>query len=257
MRKSTNQFGNHSLRVAFIHAPDPIYADTQNYGAKFMPVWAYTLGAHIPGDGRFDLSLHDCRFEPERDIAEADIFLFSGINQDCGNLERVRTDLKRRFPDALSIIGGPICWSFDQAGSIAQLDGFDHIFIGDGEDEIERLMDALSAGDTLYHIIKSPRRFPINEAKPFFRPMLDSTVGRYYGAVLEVSRGCPFLATFQGINEFIKSGLTMLDSDKIKPYRVAESPAHFECKVNDIIELGNEGGAGNLIICEVLKLHVR
>ncbi|HIF14449.1 MAG TPA: flavin reductase family protein [Bacteroidetes bacterium] len=60
-----------------------------------------------------------------------------------------------------------------------------------------------------------------------------------------------------GVNEFIKSGLTMLDSDNVKPYRVAESPAHFECKVNDIIELGNEGGAGNLIICEVLKLHVR
>ena len=48
----------------------------------------------------------------------------------------------------------------------------------------------------------------------------------------------------------------MLESDKVKPYRVAESPAHFECKVNDIIELGNEGGAGNLIICEVLKLHI-
>ena len=40
-------------RVAFIHAPDPGYADTQNYGAKFMPVWAYTLAAHIPDDGRF------------------------------------------------------------------------------------------------------------------------------------------------------------------------------------------------------------
>ena len=60
----------------------------------------------------------------------------------------------------------------------------------------------------------------------------------------------------EGVNEFIKSGLTMLESDKVKPYRVAESPAHFECKIKDIIELGNEGGAGNLIICEVLKLHI-
>ena len=67
-------------RIAFIHAPDPVYADTQNYGAKFMPVWAYTLGAHIPGDGRFKLSLTDCRFESEAGITEADVYLFSGNN---------------------------------------------------------------------------------------------------------------------------------------------------------------------------------
>ncbi|WP_313804932.1 flavin reductase family protein [Flavobacterium sp.] len=59
-----------------------------------------------------------------------------------------------------------------------------------------------------------------------------------------------------GVNEFVKSGLTMLPSDKIKPFRVAESPVQFECKVNDIVALGKEGGAGNLIICEVVKLHV-
>ena len=185
-----------AYRIAFIHAPDPVYADTQNYGAKFMPVWAYTLGAHISDDARFKLSLTDCRFEPEAGIKEANVFLFSGINQDFSNMERVRANLKRRYPNAKSMVGGPICWSFEQAGTLEQLASFDHVFIGDGEDEIERLMDALSAGDTLYHIIKSPRRFPINEAKPFFRPMLDSTIGRYYGAVLEVSRGCPFLCEF-------------------------------------------------------------
>lgn len=60
----------------------------------------------------------------------------------------------------------------------------------------------------------------------------------------------------EGVNEFEKSGLTMLKSDVVKPFRVAESPVQFECKVNDIIELGTKGGAGNLIICEVLKFHV-
>ncbi|MBM08975.1 MAG: hypothetical protein CMF69_05275 [Magnetovibrio sp.] len=183
-------------RVAFIHAPDPIYADTQNYGAKFMPVWAYTLGAHIPGDGRFQLSLTDCRFETEAEIAEADIYLFSGINQDCSNLERVRDDLKGRYPNSKSMIGGPICWSFEQAGTLAQLSGFDHIFIGDGEEEIERMLEVLRTGKHLDHITNASRRFPINAALPFYRPMLDSTVGRYYGAVLEVSRGCPFLCEF-------------------------------------------------------------
>ena len=60
----------------------------------------------------------------------------------------------------------------------------------------------------------------------------------------------------EGVNEFEKAGLTMLESDIVKPFRVAESPVQFECKVNDIVKLGTEGGAGNLIICEVVKLHV-
>lgn len=60
----------------------------------------------------------------------------------------------------------------------------------------------------------------------------------------------------KGVNEFDKTGLTMLKSDIVKPFRVAESPVQFECKVNDIIALGTEGGAGNLIICEVVKFHI-
>lgn len=59
-----------------------------------------------------------------------------------------------------------------------------------------------------------------------------------------------------GVNEFTKAGLTAIPSDIVKPYRVAESPVQFECKVNDIIKLGTEGGAGNLIICEVVKIHI-
>lgn len=60
----------------------------------------------------------------------------------------------------------------------------------------------------------------------------------------------------EGVNEFLKSGLTMLPSDIVKPYRVAESPVQFECQVNEIISLGENGGAGNLIICEVVKIHI-
>jgi flavin reductase (DIM6/NTAB) family NADH-FMN oxidoreductase RutF len=59
-----------------------------------------------------------------------------------------------------------------------------------------------------------------------------------------------------GVNEFLKSGLTPIPSDIVKPYRVAESPVQFECKVNEIIALGTEGGAGNMIICEVVKIHI-
>ncbi len=59
-----------------------------------------------------------------------------------------------------------------------------------------------------------------------------------------------------GVSEFEKAGFTALDSDLIKPKRVGESPVQFECKVNEVVELGHEGGAGNLIICEVVKIHI-
>lgn len=59
-----------------------------------------------------------------------------------------------------------------------------------------------------------------------------------------------------GVDEFVKAGFTKLKSEVVKPYRVAESPVQFECKINDIIALGTEGGAGNLIICEVVRIHI-
>ena len=60
----------------------------------------------------------------------------------------------------------------------------------------------------------------------------------------------------QGIDEFVKSGFTPEPSTKVRPPRVKESPVSFECKVNDIIPLGDKGGAGNLIICEVVFIHL-
>ena len=60
----------------------------------------------------------------------------------------------------------------------------------------------------------------------------------------------------KGVNEFVKSGFTEVKSDLVKPPRVGESPVSFECKVKQVIPLGTEGGAGNLVICEVLLMHI-
>lgn len=60
----------------------------------------------------------------------------------------------------------------------------------------------------------------------------------------------------RGVDEFVKSGLTPVPSDLVRPFRVLESPIHMECRVNDIIPLGTEGGAGHLIICEMLRMHI-
>ena len=59
-----------------------------------------------------------------------------------------------------------------------------------------------------------------------------------------------------GVSEFEKSGLTPIDSDLVKPFRVRESPVQLECKVREIMPLGEEGGAGHLVICEIVKLHL-
>ena len=60
----------------------------------------------------------------------------------------------------------------------------------------------------------------------------------------------------KGVNEFEKAGLTSVASERVKPPRVGESPAAYECKVKEVVHLGSEGGAGNLIICEVLLAHI-
>lgn len=58
------------------------------------------------------------------------------------------------------------------------------------------------------------------------------------------------------VDEFIKSGLTPIKSETVKPFRVKESPVQLECEVIEIKELGQEGGSGNLIICKILRMHV-
>lgn len=60
----------------------------------------------------------------------------------------------------------------------------------------------------------------------------------------------------KGVNEFTKAGLTELPSETVQPPRVAESPVQMECNVLEVKALGTEGGAGNLVICEITKIHI-
>lgn len=60
----------------------------------------------------------------------------------------------------------------------------------------------------------------------------------------------------EGVNEFVKAGFTPIASERVRPFRVMESPVQFECKVQQVIETGTGGGAGNLVICEVVMIHV-
>lgn len=98
----------------------------------------------------------------------------------------------------------------------------------------------------------------------------DNTTKHTYENVLEVKETVINIVNYEmvqqmslasteypkGVNEFVKSGLTPVKSVKVSPPRVAESPVQMECVVKEVIELGKEGGAGNLVICEVVFLHI-
>jgi flavin reductase (DIM6/NTAB) family NADH-FMN oxidoreductase RutF len=99
----------------------------------------------------------------------------------------------------------------------------------------------------------------------------DNTVKDTYLNVLEVPEAVVSIVSYdmvhqaslasaeypRGINEFEKAGFTATPSELVKPPRVAESPISMECRVNQVVELGSAGGAGNLVICEVLLLHIK
>ena len=99
----------------------------------------------------------------------------------------------------------------------------------------------------------------------------DNTTKHSYENVLEVPEVVINIVSFdmvhqaslasteyaKGVNEFRKAGFTEIASEIVKPPRVAEAPVQLECKVNEVISLGKEGGAGNLVICEVVKLHIK
>jgi flavin reductase (DIM6/NTAB) family NADH-FMN oxidoreductase RutF len=99
----------------------------------------------------------------------------------------------------------------------------------------------------------------------------DNTVKHTYENVLEVAEVVINVVTHdmvqqanlasaefpKGVNEFVKAGFTAVPSVKVKPPRVGESPVSMECKVLQVIRTGDQGGAGNLVICEVLCMHIK
>jgi hypothetical protein len=58
------------------------------------------------------------------------------------------------------------------------------------------------------------------------------------------------------VNEFAMAGFTPVPSEEVRPYRVEESPVQMECRVQQILPLGEAGGAGHLVICEIVRIHL-
>jgi len=213
-------------RVTFLHTPNRFYSEVQNNGVIFMPVWAYTLASHLPEDGNYDLGVFDTRLTPIEEAAPADVFLMSGINQDYPDLVAAREYLAEKFPSAKFVLGGPICWSFHTAGDLEKLSMFDHVIIGDGEGIIADLLESLFTGETVEHTIEIKERFPLRDARRMSPRLMDKTIGQYYGAVVEVSRGCPFLCEFCDIRILPDNNRPHLKS----PEMIVEEVDHI-CKL--------------------------
>ncbi|HVS21872.1 MAG TPA: radical SAM protein [Pyrinomonadaceae bacterium] len=214
-------------RISFIHSPDSFLAETQQYGAMFMPVWAYTLAAYVEEPAAYDLRLFDMRFDDVDDVPAADLFVFSGVNQDYETIVATQARLREHYRDSTFIVGGPIAWSMNQAGEISNLEMFDHVFIGDGEEAFPKFLKAFSVEKALPKIIETKTRFDVTKARGFYRPFLDATFSRYYGGVLEVSRGCPFLCEFCDIR-------VLPDNNRAHNF----SSAHIVAELDHLARLG-------------------
>lgn len=179
--------------LTFVHAPELRY--DQNYGTLFPPVWAYTLAAHVPSD--WSTKIVDCTFEAINDLNPSRVFAFSGINQDLDSVLDIFKKLKQMYPTSIFIVGGPMTWSFQQEDNLHLLQDFDHIFLLDGEETLPLFLRNLS-DSTLPDLPKiySSNRFSLNNAKTIRSDLFQANASHYYGTIIEVSRGCPFLCEF-------------------------------------------------------------
>lgn len=183
------------IKVGLIHSPESSISKHQNFGLKFSPVWAYVLSSYIENAGHTS-ELFDMNNSSLESIKPCDVFFFSGINQDIDSLIAASNFCRSHFPDTKQFIGGPIAWSLDKASELDRLSNFDHICIGDGEILTPMILQFLADGNTLPNVIKESQRFNLEKSLIMSAELIDKTANNYYGGVVEVSRGCPFLCEF-------------------------------------------------------------
>src|SRR2546421_2780798 len=214
-------------RISFVHAPNAFLAETQQYGAMFMPVWAYTLAAYVGEPEQYELRLFDLRFDEVDEVPAADLFVFGGVNQDYESIVAAHDFLRARHPESTFVVGGPVAWSLKQAGEVSKLEMFDHVFVGDGEESFPRFLKAFGDRAALPKVVETKERFDVARARGFYRPFLDTTFSRYYGGVLEVSRGCPFLCEFCDIR-------VLPDNNRAHNF----TPGHVVAELDHMARLG-------------------
>lgn len=167
------------------------------FGVRYMPVWAYTLAAHLRAHTDVELELYDTRLNSFETIPRADIYFYSALNQDVPfNIDLVKK-LRTQYPLAKHALGGPATGSLKLAGRLKEVAAFDAIYLGEGEGDCYPFIQQIQNNNSSEQIQYSPKsRFPLSESLPMDYELLSKTCNDYYGGVIEVSRGCPFLCEF-------------------------------------------------------------
>lgn len=219
-------------KITFVNAPEDFY--DQNYGTRFISLWAYTLASYVPDT--WDVEILDCKTESPSAAGNADVFAFSGINQDIDSIRYVHDLLKGKYPDATFILGGPITWSLEQEGKLDCLRYFDYLFILDGEETLPDFLRKLERGEhkALAQVIRA-ERFPVGQARKIRFDLLRPKAEYYYGAVVEVSRGCPFLCEFcdirvlPGNNRSNNKDINLIVEELDEYYKLGITQVQFAC----------------------------
>lgn len=183
------------MKIGLIHASNKMFSDSQNYGLNFSPVWANVLASYIKLYGHESI-LFDLNVNENTIISECDIYFFSGINQDLYTLIEVCDYINKKYQNKKTFLGGPIAWSFKQANQLNLLDIFDHICVGDGELLIPHIFSDIKNNNKLEKLIEIKERFDLKNTISMDIDTVNSSYKNYYGAVIEISRGCPFLCEF-------------------------------------------------------------
>jgi radical SAM superfamily enzyme YgiQ (UPF0313 family) len=217
------------LTITFVHAP--LFQRDQSDGALFGPLWAYTLAAHVPTS--WHATVVDCTRKDPNAIGAARVFAFSGTNQDIDSIRTVFAHLKAKYPEAMFILGGPLTWSLEQEGRLDLVDAFDRIFVLDGEETLPLLLRHFET-DTLAALPKVIRgeRFPLGRALPVRFDLYRASASQYYGATIEVSRGCPFLCEFCDVRVLPGNNEA---NNKEPALIVREIDAHFASGVTQFV----------------------
>ncbi len=184
------------MKLTFVHFVDIQMAQTQMFGVHYMPVWIYTLASYLRPIENLEITMFDNRVMDIAEFPKSDIYLFTGINQEYRALTLFLKESRLEQPTAVFILGGPICWSYQQAGKIQDLFAFDHLIIGDGEGVVRSLVESLMNKKPIEKVLTWSKKFEVKESVLMDRTLMDQTLQSYYGAVIEVSRGCPFLCEF-------------------------------------------------------------
>jgi radical SAM superfamily enzyme YgiQ (UPF0313 family) len=220
------------MKIIFVNSPEVEYG--QSYGTLFSPLWAFTLAAYLPEGWEYEIA--DCVLGDWQSIGTADVFAFSGINQDFLAIKKNHDHLKAKYPDARFLLGGPITWSMEQEDKLGLLAFFDHIFILDGEVTLAEFLAkfAKAPSDCRDKIIKAGR-FDLTQARSIDFNHYREVADNYYGCVIEVSRGCPFLCEFcdirvlPGNNRANNKSIDIIIAEMDSYYKLGITQIQFVC----------------------------